>query len=552
MALPVWVVLATLIVAEWIVVGSVAAINQHNGFLFYNGGDDTWYYTSGWVLSHGHIPDASVGYGLPFLLAPIARFAGPNLLNGIPYVIGLNVLVLWPIAICSIYGIAKLIAGRGYAYLTTLVWTVLPVAAIPYFYERYHFRYIDIVLAPSLGLTALADFPSIVCLLVAGYFALRAVTLRQTPDGLFVGLAAGLAIAMKPSNAIFLPAPLAAFLVARYGRGLLELAVGLAPTLIALALWKYRGLGYLPLIQHAEAVAALGRFPAVPLAGLDFHHYLPLDRHQLHDNISYIREFVWSLRLLDWIIFAGAIGLARRSGAAAVLILTWLMSYVILKGSSPVVSVKAGSFFRYVAPAFPAFFMLGASIPLLIPNWGSRRTSAGRATTPWPTSRLAWTRLIRIASVLAAVPIVALLVLSPLTTARAAQLPVLDQYVPANTFTLSLKVEPNGIVHLSWPRQRAGSARVSYVIFRMPDGKSPPDGLLCTPRAHSGSPCAFYSDTRNSLLVPTARTFSTSLLDYPPEGHWTYRVALRASESKHAASGDLLMLSTARSVYIPK
>ncbi len=552
MALPVWAVLVTLVLAQWIVVGAVAAINQHNGFFFYNGGDDTWYYTSGWVLSHGHIPDGSVGFGYPFLLAPIAHFAGPNLLRGLPFVIGLNLLILWPIAVCCIYGMAKMIAGRGYAYLTTLVWTVLPVAAIPFFYQRYHFRYIDIVLAPSLGLTALADFPGMVCLLVAGYFGLKAVTLRQAPDAVFVGLAAGLAIAMKPSNAIFLPAPYAALVVARYGRGLLALTAGLVPALLALVLWKYRGLGYLPIIEHASAAVALGRFPAVPLGGLDIHHYVPLNWGQLQNNINYVREFCWSLRLLTWIMVAGVIGLARRSGAGAILMLTWLGSYVILKGSSPVVSVKAGSFFRYLAPAFPAFFMFGASIPLLVPIWGRQRAAAGSATTPWPATRAGWTPLIRIGAVIAAIPIVALIVFRPLTTPKAALVPAFDQYVPANTFALSLNVEPNGIVRLSWPKQRSDGARVRYIVFRMPDDATPPNGLTCTPRAHAASSCVFYSDSLNSVVVPTAETFATSLLDYPPAGHWIYRVALRASESRHTSSGDFMMLSTGRSVYIPE
>ena len=39
----------------------------------YSGGDDSWYYTSAWVLGHGHVPQGSIGYGYSFLLAPLAR-----------------------------------------------------------------------------------------------------------------------------------------------------------------------------------------------------------------------------------------------------------------------------------------------------------------------------------------------------------------------------------------------------------------------------------------------------------------------------------------------
>jgi hypothetical protein len=552
MRLPVWLVLTVLIALQWAVVGIIASLSAHNGFVFYNGGDDTWYYTSAWVLGHGHVPNASVGYGYPLLLAPLARLGGPNLLAGLPYVIGLNLLVLWPIAVCCVYGIAKLIGGRGYAYLATLAWTVLPALSIPYFYERYHFRYINVTLAPSLGLTALADFPGMVCLLIAGYFGLQAVTLRQSPDALFAGLAAGLAIAVKPSNAVFLPAPVAALVIARYGRGLLELAVGLAPVAVALALWKYRGIGYLPLLQNAPASSALGRFTDVPLGGLSIHKYVPLNWGQLQNNIDYIREYAWSLRLLTWIIAAGAIGLARRSGAGAVLILTWLASYVLLKGSSPVVNVKSGSFFRYMAPAFPAFFLLAASIPLLVPVWGPRLAGSGRATVPWPTTQLAWKRLLRLAAVVSILPILALLVFRPLTTPDAARVTDFDQYVPANTFGLSATVDSTGSVLLDWPSQRASGARVSYFVFRTPIGATPPDGLTCTLQVHASATCAFYTDTLDRFIIPTATTFLTSWRDTPPHsGTWDYRVALRASESKQTSTGDFMMFSRAVTVTVP-
>jgi hypothetical protein len=551
MGLPVWVVLAALVIVEWATVGVFAAIGTHNGVVYYNGGDDTWYYTSAWVLAHGHIPNGSAGYGYAFLLAPLARLGGPNLLGGLPYVIGLNILILWPIAVCCIYGLMKMIAGRGYAYLASLVWTVLPVAAIPFFYQRYHHRYINVALAPSVGLTALADFPAMVCLLVAGYFALSAVTRRQSPDAIFAGLAAGLAIAVKPSNAIFLPAPFAALLVARYRRGLLEFALGLVPALIALALWKYRGLGYLPLLEKPSDVFALGALPTVPIAGLDVHRYLPLNWGHLQDNINYIREFAWSLRLLTWIIVAGAIGLARRSGAGAILIVVWLVSYVLLKGSSPVVTVKSGSFFRYLAPAFPAFFLLGASIPLLVPKWGPRVAATGRAAAPWPATSTSWKPLIRIAVVISALPILALIVFRPLTKPDAALVTDFDQYVPANTFALSSTVGGDGSVSLNWPGQRAGAARVSYLVFRTPTNVTPPDGLTCTPHAHAASTCAFYSDTNNRLIVPTAKTAATSWLDKPPAGTWNYRVALRASESHQRATGDFVMFSRAVTVTVP-
>ncbi len=45
----------------------------HNGWIFYQGGDQLWLYTTGWLLAHGHLAQPLVGYGLPTVLAPIAR-----------------------------------------------------------------------------------------------------------------------------------------------------------------------------------------------------------------------------------------------------------------------------------------------------------------------------------------------------------------------------------------------------------------------------------------------------------------------------------------------
>ena len=50
-----------------------------------------------------------ISYGYSLLLAPIARFAGPSMLGGLPFVDRAStVLVLWPIALLCVYGIAKL------------------------------------------------------------------------------------------------------------------------------------------------------------------------------------------------------------------------------------------------------------------------------------------------------------------------------------------------------------------------------------------------------------------------------------------------------------
>lgn len=540
MALPVRLVLGVLLLCQWLAVGVVAAIAPHNGFSYYSGGDDTWYYTSAWVLGHGHVPQGVIGYGYPFLLAPLARLAGPSLVAGLPLIVAFNLLVLWPIALACVYGIAKAIGGRGFAYLASFAWTAFPLAAIPYFYGRYHVRYVDQTLPAALGLVSTGDFPSMVFLLVAAYFALKAVSERSAQAALFAGVAAGFAVTVKPANLIFLPAPLAALAFMRRPRELLLFGAGLVPALAGLALWKYRGLGHLPAFTSPTATLASGHLTPPPLESLSLGRYLRLDWSHLWTNMYDIREYTWSLRMVTWFLAAGVIALARRSATVGILIGGWLLSYLVLKATSPGVDVKSGAFFRYMVPAFPPFFFGIAAIPLLVPVWGRRLAAAGRAERFWPAGRRSWRVLFGVAAVVTVLPIFAIAAFRPLTAPSATEVPALDQYVPVNAFALTAKEQGDGSVVLSWRGQDTLGARVGYEIFR-----EPKDGLECTLRPHAAALCTFYSDAWNHVLIPLTRTSSTSFRDHPDPGPWVYRVAATISPYGPSNSGNLLLLSRA-------
>ena len=79
---------------------------------------------------------------------------------------------------------------------------------------------------------------------VTAYFVLRHIGTRANIDAVAAGLAAGLAIAIKPSNALFLPAAAGALLVGRRARGLALLVLALLPAILGLAIWRDRGLGH--------------------------------------------------------------------------------------------------------------------------------------------------------------------------------------------------------------------------------------------------------------------------------------------------------------------
>ena len=121
-----WIVLGPLILVQWLALLALALTVRHNSWLYYQGGDQTYYYTAAWMMSHWSLPTAEVGWGWSYLLAPIAGPGGSNVLSGLPGVILLNTLVLLPAALLAVYGIAARIAGRLLGYWTAALWIAGP------------------------------------------------------------------------------------------------------------------------------------------------------------------------------------------------------------------------------------------------------------------------------------------------------------------------------------------------------------------------------------------------------------------------------------------
>jgi len=525
--IPPWTVLGAIMLVGWGVAVAAGRIAGHDGWLYYHGGDGTWYYTTSWVLGNGHIPPALISYGYPLLIAPIARIAGSNVLDGIPAVIVFNQIVLAPIALLCVYGITRMFASRLYAYVTSLLWVLTPVIVIHYFLADYHERYVDFTLPAAIGLTGLGDYPSMVVLLVAAYFLLRSVATAATLDAVATGLATGFALAVKPANALFLPAVVVALAVARRPRLLGIFALALIPSLIGLAMWKYRGLGYLPAFSHAQ-----GSVPAtiVPVAfGFNFHRYVSLDWSQLHHNLDSIREYTWSQRMVYWAALAGIVGLARRSFVAAALAATWLASYLVIKGSSDVVDFVTGSFMTHLIAAFPAYFLLAISLPFLVPIYGRRRP-------PVPVGPETSLRLPKIAvsilGFLAIVGLLAVALLPTLDSPAAARIVVANLYVPFDGFTVAAR-QSNGRVTLSWPRQQPADTRASYTIFRDPTNLA-----ICVPVKHAAANCAYFGGR-----VTAVKGDITSWSEHPPPGTWAYRVSLSATPNGQQSASDYILVS---------
>ena len=235
--------LGTLVLVQWLAILAFALTVRHNGWLYYQGGDQLWSYTTAWLLGDGRLPFTAVGFGWPFVLLPIAAVAGPSFLDGLPAIVLLNVLVLMPAAVLALYGLGTRLAGRAVGLTAAALWVVLPWLAVPLFEQDYHVKYVEQFLPQALGLSAMSDLASTVALLVGALLTARALERDDAWAGAAAGIGAGLAVAVKPSVALALPAFALALAVARRWRALGAAVAALAIPVLVLAIWKARGVG---------------------------------------------------------------------------------------------------------------------------------------------------------------------------------------------------------------------------------------------------------------------------------------------------------------------
>ena len=134
--------------------------------------------------------------------------------------------------------------------------------------------------------------------------------------------------------------------------------------------------------RRPSTLAGVGLAAGV-LAVAALHHGVGLDvsKDAFDANMAGLREYTWSNRILQWLPLAGAIGLARCSPLAALLLAAWFGAFALAYGASPNVGVGDGSLFAALVPAFPAFALLVVSVPLLVPTLPARLdASTGRLT----------------------------------------------------------------------------------------------------------------------------------------------------------------------------
>ena len=245
------------------------------------------------------------------------------------------VLVGLPVALWCVWRLASELGGWMLGAFAAAVWVLHPFLAIPAFDSRYRHRYTQEIVPRALGIVESGEFPAMVLLLVAAVLCVRSYRRGGRVAALLAGLAAGAAAMVDAAALLFVPAALVGLAVSRRPPRLLAFALGLAPALVV--------------------VLARGTGKSIEAGNWD----------DLEHNFTFIREYFYSLRVLEWLPVAGVVAIARRSFPTAILVGGWLFAFLAVQGSSS--DVLDGSFYRVMLPALPAYVLLAASIPLLIP-----------------------------------------------------------------------------------------------------------------------------------------------------------------------------------------
>jgi hypothetical protein len=536
-----WWIVGACVVAQWLFVGREALFGSaHNGWIYQHGDDGPWYWTSAWTLSSLHVPTTAVGLGWPYLLTPLAAIFGPDMANGLPGIVLLNVLILAPAAVIGMYLLGEQLAGRLFGLWAAVLWVVLPGIALILYRAQTRPFVIDSFLPTATGLNALSDFPSMVCAIWAAYLLFRALDRNDLLDGVFCGLALGFLVLIKPANGPLVLAGAGVLLLTLRFRALVGAAVAIVPALIALTVWKRTGSGAIAILPPspvgggsnapgAPAPAAPGRLEQLYHRAIDgFHHYINFNWAHLAANMRDLEEVFWSVRLLEFLLVAGTIALIARARWKGVLVVAWFIGFALIKATNVDASVKTTSVYRYLLPAWPAWVLVVAAVVLLWPTSAATRLrrraeDEGRARAVRPVPRAL---VIAGGVILALGPLVVAVAASPVSAGTIAQLSYSTAQIPIVDFHLTARRLNANTVQLNWTPLRTGRARYAYRIY-----KGATDG--CTVNGQGAPVCIFSTPPLADISRPTFD-------DRNATAAAVYRVALVSGWSTEQPSALLL------------
>jgi hypothetical protein len=294
------------------------------------------------------LPPVAAATAAGWLVAGLTAASADGYDQAPALLLALDLLVLLPAAVAAAWWIGSALNGPvlGAVFAGALV--LVPPAGVVYSLSGFRDTYVEIVLPEAVGIADSGAFAAGALLVVSGALLLHALASgAPLPAGL-AGLVAGAAALAEPSAVLFLVGAALACALALRASTTAVFAAGVAAPLLALVLW--RGGGWVDVSWSA--------FEA---------------------NMAGLREYLWSNRLLQWLPVAGVIGVLRRSLPAAGLLGGWFGAFALSEGASPDLAVGDGSFLVAFVPALPAFALLLASVPLLVPTLSARleRRAAG-------------------------------------------------------------------------------------------------------------------------------------------------------------------------------
>jgi hypothetical protein len=274
------------------------------------------------------------------------------------------VLVLAPVALVVVYGIALRLAGRVFAAWAALVWVVLPFAVLLYATPSLRHPYAH---GGLLQVTGLSDDPRLAAAVAFGAATYLAIRAAETGAYLHAGamiVTAAAGSALAPREALVSLAPLAVLVLSNRRRLAIVATVALAACLGGIA-------------------AAVG---ADALSG-------PFGRVGWTDAgnaLAGLSENLWSGRVLEWLAIGGIVGTLRRSPRiGAALGIAYAAAFLSVGGARDPLAHNV-SLLHALLPAWFAVVLVVAAIPLLAP-----RTAAREGETATVSLRRFWERLNR-------------------------------------------------------------------------------------------------------------------------------------------------------------
>jgi hypothetical protein len=215
----------------------------------------------------------------------------------------------------------------------------------------------------------------------------------------------------------------------------------------------------------------------------------------------------------------------------------WFLAFAIVKGSYIQASVEDTSLLRLMMPAFPAFVLLIAALPLLLPH-APAKLRAWRPPPPREHRTLRWSLVGATLLVSAVLPLAAIAAAKTGPGIDAATVGTTNMPVPANVDLHVSATVSSGNVTLRWRGEGSAGGPVFYRIWR---GRR--DSFACPP-----SPGARLCSV---TLPEIGVTHATEFREHVPRGRWTYRVAVAANWLNDPTYGDVYLFSRPLRVAVP-